>query len=67
VDSYTHCFAASVINERRECIATLCVVVPRVEAHRRYESLKSALIGEAQSLSSTLGGRGIVDVKLDVT
>ena len=58
VDSYTHCFAAAVTNERRECIATLCLVVPREEAYRRYESLKDALVGEAAALSRALGGTG---------
>ena len=58
VDSYTHCFAAAVANERRECIATLCLVVPREEAYRRYDSLKDALVGEAAALSRTLGGAG---------
>jgi DNA-binding IclR family transcriptional regulator len=64
VDSYTHCFAASVINERRECVATLCLVVPREEAYRRYDQLKEALVEEAQALSSSLGGRGPVDLRL---
>jgi DNA-binding IclR family transcriptional regulator len=58
VDSYTHCFAASVINEKRECVATLCLVVPREDAYRRFDALKSALTGEAEALSNVLrGGR----------
>lgn len=58
VDSYTHCFAASVINERRECVATLCLVVPREDAYRRFDMLKEALVGEARALSDVLrGGR----------
>ncbi len=66
VDSYTHCFAASVINERRECIATLCLVVPREEAYRRYDTLKGALVEEARALSNSLGGRGPVELRLEV-
>ncbi len=66
VDSYTHCFAASVINERRECVATLCLVVPREEAYRRYDKLKEALVEEAQALSNSLGGRGPVELRLEV-
>ena len=54
-------FAASVINERRECIATLCLVVPREEAYRRYDTLKEALVEEARALSNSLGGRDPVD------
>lgn len=56
VDSYTHCFAASVINERRECVATLCLVVPREDAYRRFDTLKEALVGEARTLSDVLRG-----------
>ena len=58
VDSYTHCFAAAVINEKRECAATLCLVVPREDAYRRFDALKEALVGEARALSDVLrGGR----------
>lgn len=58
VDSYTHCFAAAVINEKRECVATLCLVVPREDAYRRFDALKAALVGEARALSDVLrGGR----------
>lgn len=67
VDSYTHCFAASVIDERRECVATLCLVVPREEAYRRYDALKAALVDEALALSITLGGHEPVDSRLEVT
>ena len=66
VDSYTHCFAASVINEQRECVATLCLVVPREEAYRRYDELKAALVGEAKTLSHSLGGRGPVNLHLEI-
>lgn len=60
VDSYTHCFAAAVINERRECVATLCLVVPREDAHRRFDALKAAVVGEARALSDVLtGGRAV--------
>ncbi|MBL6945791.1 MAG: IclR family transcriptional regulator [Rhodospirillales bacterium] len=57
-DSYTHCFAAPVLDENQECIATLCLVVPREDARTRFGDLKDALIGEARSLSKKLGGRG---------
>jgi DNA-binding IclR family transcriptional regulator len=56
-DSYTHCFAASVFDEKQECIATLCLVVPRAEARVRHEELKTALVEEARALSKKLGGR----------
>ncbi len=56
VDSYTHCFAAAVINEKRECVATLCLVVPREDAYRRFDALKAALTGEAEALSNVLRG-----------
>lgn len=56
VDSYTHCFAAAVINEKRECVATLCLVVPREDAHRRFDALKEALVGEARALTDVLRG-----------
>ena len=58
VDSYTHCFSASVVtNEKHKCVATLCLVVPREDAYNRYDSLKAALINEASALSHSLGGR----------
>ena len=57
-DSYTHCFAAPVLNENQDCIATLCLVVPRADARARFEDLKATLIEETRSLSRKLGGRG---------
>ncbi len=57
LDTFTHCFAASVTNERHECVATLCLVVPREDARRRYDELKRVLLDEAAILTRTLGGR----------
>ena len=61
VDSYTHCFSASVFDERNACVATLCLVVPREDANARYDSLKAALLDEARALSRSLGGRHPAD------
>ena len=57
LDTFTHCFAASVSNERDECVATLCLVVPREDARRRHDDLKQILLEEAAGLTRTLGGR----------
>ena len=58
VDNYTHCFAASVLDDSGACVATLCLVVPRVEAHGRHDELRTALVEEARDLSSALGAGG---------
>ena len=63
VDSYTHCFAASVIDDSGTCVATLCLVVPRSEAHQRNDELRMALVEEARDLSSALGAGGARDAQ----
>ncbi len=53
---FTHCFAAAVYDEQKQCVATLCLLTPREEGlkdHRRY---KQALIDAARQMTVRIGG-----------
>ena len=53
---FTHCFAAAVYDEHKQCAATLCLLTPREEGlkdHRRY---KQALIDAARQMTVRIGG-----------
>ena len=53
---FTHCFAAAIYDEKKHCIATLCLLTPREEGlkdHRRY---KLALIEAARTMTMQIGG-----------
>jgi DNA-binding IclR family transcriptional regulator len=54
-DNFTHCFSAPVFQGGDVCVATLCLVAPRDDAVRNYESYRATLIEEAQALSGKLG------------
>lgn len=55
VDNFTHCFAAPVVDESGRCLATMCLVVSRDDAGRRYDALTATLARHARGLSARLG------------
>ncbi len=50
-DTFTHCFAAPVKDERGICIATLCIVAPRADAVTHYDHYRRVLIDSANRLA----------------
>jgi DNA-binding IclR family transcriptional regulator len=50
-DTFTHCFAAPVKDERGICIATLCIVAPRADAQKNYSEYRRVLIDSANGLA----------------
>jgi DNA-binding IclR family transcriptional regulator len=50
-DTFTHCFAAPVKDERGICIATLCIVAPRADARKNYDDYRRVLIESANNLA----------------
>ncbi|WP_397448265.1 IclR family transcriptional regulator [Pseudomonas sp. NA-150] len=50
-DTFTHCFAAPVNDERGICIATLCIVAPRADAKNNYSDYRRVLIDSANGLA----------------
>lgn len=50
-DTFTHCFAAPVKDERGICIATLCIVAPRADAKKNYNEYRRVLIDSANGLA----------------
>jgi DNA-binding IclR family transcriptional regulator len=50
-DTFTHCFAAPVKDERGICIATLCIVAPRADARKNYHDYRRVLIESANNLA----------------
>jgi DNA-binding IclR family transcriptional regulator len=50
-DTFTHCFAAPVKDERGICIATLCIVAPRADAKNNYGHYRQVLIDSANGLA----------------
>ena len=53
-DNFTHCFAAPVRDEHDRCIATLCLIAPRIDATRNFESYKQELVTRARLLTDKL-------------
>jgi DNA-binding IclR family transcriptional regulator len=50
-DTFTHCFAAPVKDERGICVATLCIVAPRADAKSNYSDYRRVLIDSANGLA----------------
>ncbi|WP_219060143.1 IclR family transcriptional regulator [Pseudomonas sp. UMAB-08] len=50
-DTFTHCFAAPVKDERGICVATLCIVAPRADAKNNYSDYRRVLIDSANGLA----------------
>jgi len=50
-DTFTHCFAAPVKDERGVCVATLCIVAPRADAKNNYSDYRRVLIDSANGLA----------------
>jgi len=50
-DTFTHCFAAPVKDERGICVATLCIVAPRADAKNNYSAYRRVLIDSANGLA----------------
>ena len=55
-DTYTHCFAAPIYDERNYCIATLCMVVPKNDAKENYTKYCELLKASANKISMKLSG-----------
>jgi DNA-binding IclR family transcriptional regulator len=53
-DTFTHCFAAPVKDDRGLCIATLCIVAPRADAKKHYDHYRQVLIDSANGLARRL-------------
>ncbi len=54
-DTFTHCFAAPVLEDGSICVATLCLVAPRQDAVRNYDRYRATLVACAEELSGQLG------------
>jgi DNA-binding IclR family transcriptional regulator len=50
-DTFTHCFAAPVKDERGICVATLFIVAPRADAKNNYSDYRRVLIDSANGLA----------------
>ncbi|MDP2696867.1 IclR family transcriptional regulator [Thalassospira sp.] len=55
-DNYTHCFAAPVYDDQKQCIATLCLITPRVDGIQHFDLYKHELTTRAELLTRQLGG-----------
>jgi DNA-binding IclR family transcriptional regulator len=53
---FTHCFAAAVYDEQRQCVATLCLLTPREEGLQDHARYKQALIDAARQMTTRIGG-----------
>lgn len=53
-DNYTHCFAAPVIDLELTCLCTLCIIAPKEDAKRNYDTYRAVLVQAAQELSELL-------------
>ncbi len=53
---FTHCFAAAVYDQERQCVATLCLLTPREEGLQEHRRYKAALIEAAQQMTKKIGG-----------
>lgn len=53
---FTHCFAAAVYDQERQCVATLCLLTPREEGLQEHRRYKAALIDAAQQMTKKIGG-----------
>jgi DNA-binding IclR family transcriptional regulator len=55
-DNFTHCFAAPVYDERQVCVATLCLIAPRIDARQNYDAYRNELKTRARLLTGKLKG-----------
>ena len=53
---FTHCFAAAVYDEQRQCVATLGLLTPREEGLQDHARYKQALIDAARQMTTRIGG-----------
>lgn len=53
-DTFTHCFAAPVKDEKGVCTATLCIVAPRDDAKTHYDAYRRVLIDSANELAGRI-------------
>ncbi|MFV0385385.1 IclR family transcriptional regulator [Paracoccus sp. (in: a-proteobacteria)] len=51
VDTFTHCFAAPTFDSAGRCIATVCILAPKDDASRNYDSYRATLMDAGQRLS----------------
>jgi DNA-binding IclR family transcriptional regulator len=51
VDAFIHCLAAPVLNAEGRCVATLCLVIPRMEVAKHCERLIPTLVAAAADLT----------------
>jgi DNA-binding IclR family transcriptional regulator len=56
VDTFTHCFAASVHDERGTCSATLCLIAPKEDADTNFQRYRNILTKNTKELSAKLSG-----------
>jgi DNA-binding IclR family transcriptional regulator len=56
LDRFTHCMAAPVLDAAGVCLATLCLVIPRLEAEARGDQLAGLLTLAAAELSRRVSG-----------
>jgi DNA-binding IclR family transcriptional regulator len=53
-DSFTHCFAAPVLQDDGDCVATLCLIAPREDGVRHHARSREARVAAAADLSEKL-------------
>jgi DNA-binding IclR family transcriptional regulator len=51
IDTFIHCVAAPVLNDEDHCVATLCLVLPRMEVAKHFERLIPKLVSAAADLT----------------
>lgn len=56
LDSFTHCMAVPVLDREERCVATLCLVIPRVNAEKQGNELAALLVDAGARLSERIGG-----------
>lgn len=54
VDSFTHCLAAPVCDATGKCVATICIVAPKDDAAKHYDSYRAMLIEAGHTLSKSI-------------
>ncbi len=66
-DNFTHCFAAPIHDERHHCVATLCLIAPRIDGTRNFERYKAELMQQAALLTDKLSGAAPDSGRLHLT
>jgi len=54
VDTFTHCFAAPVRDGAGKCVGTICIVAPKDDAVKNYDTYKAMLTEASKTLSQTM-------------